>query len=175
MIRPPLSLLLALLPLFACSESTGPSVDLSGSWNAGLVTTSNTPGYGCTSTVAMALNQNGSAISGTYSFSGTCTTPHDRRDDNASGAIAAGRMTGDRVTFEAGACKFEGSVASSGNRLTGTVQCTSQAGLAVAFVGNWEANRMTPLVTTLVGQAAESYSSSRPRPECLPCGQLPYS
>lgn len=128
----------------ACSSSTSdPDINVAGRWQASLLTTAvNTAGYSCSGSFTLDLTQSGSSLAGQYARTGTCTTPHDRIDDSASGALTNGRASGSSVTFDAADCAVAATVRGDGQAMTGTIQCSRQGGVDLAFSGSWAATRL---------------------------------
>lgn len=125
----------------ACgSEAAAPATDLSGQWTIGMSTTGSAAGYGCSTTVTLTLGQTGSSLSGSYALAGTCTTPHDLREDAHAGVVTNGQVNGSTVRFHLGICQFEGSQAGDAG-MNGTVTCSEPAEIPLPFSGTWSASR----------------------------------
>jgi hypothetical protein len=120
----PLAWLLLILGLAAgCggSDSSGPSVSLTGTYR-GSQTFTTGPGSGRTVSMSLSLIQNGNSITGSYS---------NGAGDRGS---FAGTLSGLSVNGTAqsavglGSCNFQGSTDSTGATITATIACSSGSG-----------------------------------------------
>jgi hypothetical protein len=122
------------------SDSTAPAADLSGGWTISAATVTTSAGYGCSNTIMLQLQQAGSRLDGSYTLTGTCTTPHDVRTDAHSGAVTSGSIGGNDIRFDLGICRFDGNP-DSDDALSGTVMCSQPAEIPLSFTGTWNGQR----------------------------------
>lgn len=131
----------AFVCMLGCSDSAAPQdVNVAGRWNIQFLTAGASAGYSCTGEVSLDLTQSGSSIGGSYANDVICTTPHDRRDDNATGVITDASLTNSALSFRTGSCRFTGTLESD-TRMAGGVNCGMQAEIPVTFTGTWSASR----------------------------------
>ena len=94
----------------------------------------------CASTSMMTLRGDDASFQGSYWQSGYCADQFAVFDNSTEGVIAAGRITGDVVSWEDSGCTYVGRL--NGKRMGGSVSCTLQEDEEVyAFSGTWSAWR----------------------------------
>ena len=124
-------------------DSTGPKVDLTGTWTYS-ATNLNVSGVNCSiSGVTMTIVATGNTFTGAVAPGGTltCTSPAGTDVEPLGGDIIAnGTISGNAIQFDIGNSDFHNAGTLSGNSISGTVTVhVDDSGVVFNLVGNFTA------------------------------------
>lgn len=132
---------LCIAPAFACVAD--PVGSIAGQWSL-TESLSSQSGISCelTGELLLAANSDGSLFTGLRTISAqTCTGAPEGFNLTGGGNVFRGEVSGNRVTFMAAVCSFEGTL--DGDTVNGTSSCPDGlSGQLTEFTGTWRAGRL---------------------------------
>ena len=137
------AVLATLIAAAGCSEdSSGPNINLTGSWT---YTATNISGSGVScnvSTSSMTLTQTGNTFTGSATGQIACVAGGQSVSNPFQGQITNGTITGNAVQFELSTADARHIGTVSGNSMSGTLTLSLNVGAPIGTVvltGNWSA------------------------------------
>lgn len=144
-----LSALAAVGAISGCAASTGPKVNVGGTWKYEAQNLTEGGTVTCTVTdMTLSLTQTSSTFAGTYSGANadcTFTSTHLAFPLSSSGTIVDGRINGDQVSFDMGDHLWSQTGSISGNSMSGNATITINSGIdtlgssVITVRGQWAA------------------------------------
>jgi hypothetical protein len=117
-------------------------IDMSGLWNYDQTATDGPGTTRCSDVGQFDLTQSNLTLTGSVTGRGGCEGPIVAFDYVVSGTLSLGRIAGHTLVFQAGDCRYAGTV--TGDHVDGTMNCVDHhTPNAVPLLGTWEMSRVS--------------------------------